>query len=725
VYAVFAVDDDRPIGIRYQRFPLNDEFQIWMGRKKSTLSGKIVNARGEPVAGASVMQNSLEGRPIPGILSATTDANGRFAIDKLNDLKLPGGAAQSIHLRVVHPDFPETAGEAPSLAADVKVVLPDGCIVSGSVIDKSTGKPASDALVTVVSRESAEKVVAITNAAGRFRVAVPEGRYDVLVDAEGRVCVALADQECLINEPIELPPLQLIQGGFIYGQVINSATGEAVTATDNGAPITIGLYGPSQPEGRVISPTPRATVDKEGRFILRAPPGDNFPYFVNTRGDRMSWDTLKQPPVVVKEKETTFYKMLITPEVSPEEKLKRARTVVAALPEKPVERTAAILDEFRKLNHTVDETELWCMLMREVVAIGRDAVPQLCAELDRTTENRMLRRLGFALRAIGDRRAVPALIRAIPKTLLPGSSDYGLIVNDAELAAFMQKHDLDKGNGGTHFGFGRPEREIFGALHALSGRDFGDIELFGLSLSEDPRGQVLQRRIYRGLAERWQAWWEANWREFTDESAYRKVDLLVVDEPLPPASGTLGPSARLSGVMSGATLSPAKQEGQYAWHFYDLDTGYRPRWPAEFPRDEARVDAKQVADFAARSGADLMCITHRAPDGTETFVLQALGMKVREISQRDQRNIDRLVAAGKLPEGREVDELLMHYDPESKRFVPDADAAFIFVTREGSMGLIETTDRINQTANLNGMPGAPRGVGFHKGVRFDLKAIIP
>ena len=80
--------------------------------------------------------------------------------------------------------------------------------------------------------------------------------------------------------------------------------------------------------------------------------------------------------------------------------------------------------------------------MRELVAVGRDAVPQLCAELDRTTEDRTLRRLGFALRAIGDPRAVPALIRAIPKTLLPSSSDYGLIVIDKELMDFMLTHDL-------------------------------------------------------------------------------------------------------------------------------------------------------------------------------------------------------------------------------------------------------------------------------------------
>jgi hypothetical protein len=122
-----------------------------------------------------------------------------------------------------------------------------------------------------------------------------------------------------------------------------------------------------------------------------------------------------------------------------------------------------------------------------------------------------------------------------------------------------------------------------------------------------------------------------------------------------------------------------------------------------------------------------MCITHRSPDGAETYVLKALGMKVREINARDLRNLDRLIASGKLPEGRPVGELLMHYDAESKRFVPDSNAAFLFVTRDGNMGLIETTDRVTQTSNLVGLPagGEPAGVGFHLGVRFNLKAIIP
>ena len=197
------------------------------------------------------------------------------------------------------------------------------------------------------------------------------------------------------------------------------------------------------PLGKVISPLRLATTDRAGRYTLRAAPGENFPYLVNLHGDRMSWDTTNQPAIVVKEGETTSYDMLVTPKVSPEEKLKAAQNVVAALPINPLERTARILDEFRKLNHTVDETELWCSLMRELVTIGPQAVPEVCAELDRTSDDRTLRRLAFALRAIGDARAVPALIRAIPRSLLPSSSDYGLIVADAKLAEFMQKNDLN------------------------------------------------------------------------------------------------------------------------------------------------------------------------------------------------------------------------------------------------------------------------------------------
>src|SRR5262249_16814842 len=186
------------------------------------------------------------------------------------------------------------------------------------------------------------------DATGRFRLTVPEGRYDFLAEAKDRVCVAVTGRECLAGEKVELPPFTLIGGGFISGQVVNTATGESVSVSENGDLIMLGLFGPSQPAGPVISPIRLAAVGRTGRILLRAAPGENFPYFVNTHGVRMAWDTRGQPPVVVKDGETTTYNMLITPPVPAGEKLKAARTLVEAMSKQRSDRTAQILLEFRK-----------------------------------------------------------------------------------------------------------------------------------------------------------------------------------------------------------------------------------------------------------------------------------------------------------------------------------------------------------------------------------------
>ncbi len=73
----------------------------------------------------------------------------------------------------------------------------------------------------------------------------------------------------------------------------------------------------------------------------------------------------------------------------------------------------------------IRDSKRWAKAAFDLVQIGKPAVPALIEELDRTTENRPLRSLGFTLRAIGDPRAVPALIRAIPRTLVPAGSDFG------------------------------------------------------------------------------------------------------------------------------------------------------------------------------------------------------------------------------------------------------------------------------------------------------------
>ena len=124
---------------------------------------------------------------------------------------------------------------------------------------------------------------------------------------------------------------------------------------------------------------------------------------------------------------------------------------------------------------------------------------------------------------------------------MPPSSDFGLIVDDEQLANFMQAHSLE-GSVRPHskyFGFGRPLRENFGTLHKLTKQDFGDMQ-FNFMLSDDPRAAVLQRRLYQRQAERWQSWWETHWQEFHVDSAYAKVNLKPLAEVLPPAVTKLG-----------------------------------------------------------------------------------------------------------------------------------------------------------------------------------------
>ena len=56
----------------------------------------------------------------------------------------------------------------------------------------------------------------------------------------------------------------------------------------------------------------------------------------------------------------------------------------------------------------------WASIIRELIEIGKPAVPILTAELDRTEPGRILRDLGFVLRGIGDPRGAGAHPRDSP-----------------------------------------------------------------------------------------------------------------------------------------------------------------------------------------------------------------------------------------------------------------------------------------------------------------------
>ena len=120
-----------------------------------------------------------------------------------------------------------------------------------------------------------------------------------------------------------------------------------------------------------------------------------------------------------------------------------------------------------------------------------------------------------------------------------------------------------------------------------------------------------------------------------------------------------------------------------------------------------------------------MCVTHKAADGTPTFVLRQFGLKAYEDAGRDNFNLDLLLNAGKLELGHKVGDLLVHFDEATKQEVPGANAGFFYITREGTQGTIEITDRWTKAPDLtNRASPPPPGVGELKGVRFILMPII-
>ncbi|QEH35101.1 hypothetical protein OJF2_36460 [Aquisphaera giovannonii] len=394
-------------------------------------------------------------------------------------------------------------------------------------------------------------------------------------------------------------------------------------------------------------------------------------------------------------------------------------------------------------NTDIANSKGWATASRTLTRIGKAAVPPLIEELERTTADRPLRTLGFTLRAINDPRAVPALIRAIPRTLMPPGSDFGLRMDDPELLAFLRKHDLDEEDRGDGFHLGRSYREITGALHAITGRRFNEDELNFISLSGTPKQQWLQRWLFHGLASRWALWWKKNWRTFTDDPAYSKISLPLLPDAPPVAAIAAeqpfptGENVRATGSHANVILGPPQAEKNYR-AFKDLDTGREIRWPAELP--EAAAGA-EVAAFAARENFDLRGVEYEPPGSDRPhFALQGLGMRAWQVGNDLYGRIEADLRAGKVPDlDRPAGEMLVDLDPATGAYHPENKATFLFVTREGTTGILQLTGLVTELFRPEDLgrplvedPPDPPGRtaplkltrGFSRGIQIQYKFLV-
>jgi hypothetical protein len=247
----------------------------------------------------------------------------------------------------------------------------------------------------------------------------------------------------------------------------------------------------------------------------------------------------------------------------------------------------------------------WAGAIRELVEIGKPAVPELVAELDRTDRDQTLRALGFTLRAIGDPRAVPALIRAIPKTLRARGSDCGIFLLDADLRAFMKKHDRHDDEGTSIAHYGRPVNEILGALEKITGHRqprAGRDELRHLFLGGSPEKQAASEWLFHRRMEHWQTWWSEHWQDFVTKEELESVELPRRGED-PVAQAGLARFGPLFPTGGRVRLGPVREvelgpeEDGNATSHVDFDTG---RVYGQ-PKITGGVAPENAYDFAART----------------------------------------------------------------------------------------------------------------------------
>ena len=168
-------------------------------------------------------------------------------------------------------------------------------------------------------------------------------------------------------------------------------------------------------------------------------------------------------------------------------------------------------------------SEEWAEATQELVSIGELALAPLLKELDQTDQDQTLRALGFVLDAMNDPRAVPALIRAIPKTQRPPGSDCGVSIRDPELFQFMKEHDGSGESKDDSISINRPVGEILDALKHLTHHQWpeGKDELRSMAYeSQEQRAE--HSKAYAERQEHWQSWWTEHGEEFLSAADLEK-----------------------------------------------------------------------------------------------------------------------------------------------------------------------------------------------------------
>jgi serine/threonine protein kinase len=350
--------------------------------------------------------------------------------------------------------------------------------------------------------------------------------------------------------------------------------------------------------------------------------------------------------------------------------------------------------------------------LMELTKAGSTALPKIIERLDSTEDDRMIASLAFVLRAIGDRRGVPALIRAVPRT--PGLSPCNWIdrsqTTAGELDSFFQTHRFE-GQGDAGIGCSNSEIELSMALGTLTNAKFPISRTYG---SGTERQVYLQRQVLYKDAKQWADWWEQNSSRLVDDEAYAKVELppFTMTKPEPVDPNQLLDKLPWNTVNELPALQSAgtPSNGYFPRAFLDLDTDHSEAIPKSL-RDKqlSEMERADLLVWAEKEGFDLICDQIGAKDSSTQYVLRGVGLKAWQIEDKwwTGGGFESASWSEMAKNGRALtDDRLIPYVKDTDERDPAAMGLFLFVTREGTPGWIYVGAQVTEGPDTSGVLSA-------------------
>lgn len=254
---VFAIAEGRGFGGKHLNLAVAEEVD---GIKivltaADQISGRVMDHKGKPIAGARITRVGLLGDEKVGIPLAkmkalgfetpVSDEAGRFVVPNL-----PQGS--SVALKVGHPDYAQEGVENLAVGkTDIAVTLYPGVVQEGLVLTKGGQSPVANAAVIIRNGQPPyDTVVTQSNGFGEFSIRLKPGMY-LYQASSGESASPGWERLAVTGEPSPARLKVLLAGvGSIRGTVKDAVSGEPIAgarilADTNGNRAAIVYTGPT------------------------------------------------------------------------------------------------------------------------------------------------------------------------------------------------------------------------------------------------------------------------------------------------------------------------------------------------------------------------------------------------------------------------------------------------------------------------------------------------